>query len=213
MPIESNCPACGTKVRIPQKLLGKSVKCPKCLTVFTAEEPDPGFEEVVENDPRPARPSRSRRPAPVDDYDEDRYEEEYDPRPRRRGGRQRAAEAVRPAAIALTIAGGVGLFYAIVNGLLVLGGNKFARLGPAGNAAHDAGQQIGIVCGIGLTFLWGIIVPYAGIMMMNLRSYSSVMIGVIFAMLPCNAGCLLGLPFGIWALVVLNRPEVKRAFS
>jgi len=39
------------------------------------------------------------------------------------------------------------------------------------------------------------------------------MAGSIVAMVPCNICCLLGLPFGIWALVVIVRPEVKDAFS
>jgi predicted Zn finger-like uncharacterized protein len=204
MPIESNCPGCGAKVRVPESLIGKSVKCPKCQSVFTAEAPEPGFEEVVEEEPRPRR----RRP---DDEPDDQYEDEYEPRPRRRGGRQRALEAVKPAAICVIVAGGLGFLYAVVNLVFVLGGNRVANFGPAG--ANDAARQIGSVCGVGLTFIWAIIVVYAGIMMLNLRNYSSVMIGVIFGMLPCNAGCFLGLPFGIWALVVLNRPDVKRAFG
>ena len=39
------------------------------------------------------------------------------------------------------------------------------------------------------------------------------MIATIFAMLPCNLGCILALPLAIWALVVLNREEVKDAFE
>jgi hypothetical protein len=35
----------------------------------------------------------------------------------------------------------------------------------------------------------------------------------IIAMIPCvSPCCLLGLPIGIWALVVLMKPEVKSAF-
>jgi predicted Zn finger-like uncharacterized protein len=34
----------------------------------------------------------------------------------------------------------------------------------------------------------------------------------ILAMIPCVNCCILGLPFGIWGLVVLNKPEVKDAF-
>lgn len=35
----------------------------------------------------------------------------------------------------------------------------------------------------------------------------------ILSMVPCvSPCCLLGLPVGIWALVVLNTPEVKQAF-
>ena len=32
-------------------------------------------------------------------------------------------------------------------------------------------------------------------------------------MLPCSACCLLGLPMGIWALIVLIDNEVKRLFD
>src|SRR5437660_10237124 len=80
MDITTHCPGCSAKVRVPDTLLGRSVKCPKCQTVFKAEspeEPDPGYEEVPEEvDERPRR----RRPAPVED-DEG---EDYEPRPRRR---------------------------------------------------------------------------------------------------------------------------------
>jgi predicted Zn finger-like uncharacterized protein len=78
MDITTNCPGCSTKVRVPDTLLGKSVKCPKCQTVFKAQEPqDAGFEEVPDDEED--RPRR-RPPAPVDDEDEGDYER----RPRRR---------------------------------------------------------------------------------------------------------------------------------
>ena len=37
-------------------------------------------------------------------------------------------------------------------------------------------------------------------------------VAAIIAMIPCHGCCILGLPFGIWALVVLSAPEVKAAF-
>jgi len=39
------------------------------------------------------------------------------------------------------------------------------------------------------------------------------MAGAVVAMLPCQCCCLLGLPAGIWALVVLNKPEVNSQFG
>jgi hypothetical protein len=40
-------------------------------------------------------------------------------------------------------------------------------------------------------------------------------IASILAMIPCftSCCCLVGLPIGIYALVVLNKPEVKSAFT
>src|SRR5439155_20145392 len=70
------------KVRIPDTLLGKSVKCPKCKMVFTAEDPNPGFEEVEEERPR------RRRPAPVEDDDGPDANDDYEERVPRRRWRQ-----------------------------------------------------------------------------------------------------------------------------
>ena len=39
------------------------------------------------------------------------------------------------------------------------------------------------------------------------------MAGAIVAMLPCSGCCLLGLPIGIWAIIVLIDSDVKRAFN
>jgi presenilin-like A22 family membrane protease len=51
------------------------------------------------------------------------------------------------------------------------------------------------------------------IQMLRGKSYAWSMTGTIAGMLPCSACCVLGLVFGIWALVVLNQPDVKQAFS
>jgi hypothetical protein len=50
--------------------------------------------------------------------------------------------------------------------------------------------------------------------MKNCQSYGLAMTGSITAMLPCGGlgCCILGLPFGIWAIVVLMNSEVKAAF-
>jgi hypothetical protein len=50
--------------------------------------------------------------------------------------------------------------------------------------------------------------------MQSLRSYEFAFAASIVAMVPClTPCCILGLPFGIWALVVLCKPEVKSQFS
>lgn len=210
MPIESNCPGCGAKVRIPESMLGKRVRCPKCEMIFTAEAPDAGYEEVAEEDPRPVR----RRPAPVED--DDRHDDDdYEPQPRRGGGRRAAQSAVTGPAIALGIAGLIGLAFAVLNLLFVIAGKgQIVDLRKQQMVAQQQDQFPGMIITVSVVpIIWGIIVPYGAFKMMRLENYSSVMIGVVFAMLPCNGFCLFGLPFAIWALVVLNRPEVKRAFS
>jgi hypothetical protein len=50
--------------------------------------------------------------------------------------------------------------------------------------------------------------------MRSLRSYEFAFTAAILAMIPClTPCCLLGLPFGIWALIVLSKPTVKSYFS
>ena len=46
------------------------------------------------------------------------------------------------------------------------------------------------------------------------RSRTLALIGAILCCVPCLSPCLvMGIPFGIWALVVLNKPEVRAAFT
>lgn len=64
---------------------------------------------------------------------------------------------------------------------------------------------------IGLIFAGFIL--FGAIRMMALRNYQLAFAASILAMLPCTCCCVLGLPFGIWALVVLNKPEIKSQFT
>src|SRR5262245_46758655 len=100
MPEIVNCPQCERKLKVPDTLLGKSVKCPTCGVTFTAEAaggtappsypPEPERQIRSREEPPPSRqreeppPSRrSRR------QDEDDYEDDYDDRPRKRSRRSR----------------------------------------------------------------------------------------------------------------------------
>jgi predicted Zn finger-like uncharacterized protein len=63
-----------------------------------------------------------------------------------------------------------------------------------------------------LSLTLGIITLHGSIKMIQLQSHSLSMAAAIAAMVPCYC-CLLGLPMGIWALIVLNDKEVKQAFK
>ena len=54
---------------------------------------------------------------------------------------------------------------------------------------------------------------FASTKMRKLESYGLVMTATILSMLPCTSSCCcVGLPIGIWVLIVLSKPEVKSAF-
>lgn len=54
-----------------------------------------------------------------------------------------------------------------------------------------------------------------GVQMLRLSSRGLSYTAAVLAMIPCVTSyvCLLGLPFGIWAIVVLGHPDVKAAFA
>jgi hypothetical protein len=59
----------------------------------------------------------------------------------------------------------------------------------------------------------GAAILFGALKMMRLQSYGWAMAAAILAVIPClSPCCCLGIPFGIWALVVLSKPEVKAAF-
>lgn len=74
---------------------------------------------------------------------------------------------------------------------------------------------------IAIRGIWGVIlvlassfVLYGAINMKNMTDYSTAKAASIVAMIPLiGPCCILGIPFGIWALVTLNKPGVKSKFS
>ena len=72
---------------------------------------------------------------------------------------------------------------------------------------------LGIVGAI-IAIIKGILILLGATKMRNLQNYGFAMTAAIIAMVPCiSPCCVLGLPFGIWALIVLMKPEVKAAFT
>ncbi|HVU09360.1 MAG TPA: DUF4339 domain-containing protein [Verrucomicrobiae bacterium] len=64
------------------------------------------------------------------------------------------------------------------------------------------------------TLVMGVVILFGALKMKNLKSYEFAFTAAILALLPCvSACCLLGLPLGIWALVVMNKPQVKSQFK
>ncbi len=64
-----------------------------------------------------------------------------------------------------------------------------------------------------LNLAFSVTLLIGGWRMRQARSYGLSVIAAIMALLPCTFGWIVGLPIGIWALVVLMDPEVKAAFE
>lgn len=59
----------------------------------------------------------------------------------------------------------------------------------------------------------GVLIIVGALKMQKLRGRGLATTAAILAMIPCSPCCVLGLPFGIWALVVLSKPEVQSQFD
>jgi len=89
----------------------------------------------------------------------------------------------------------------------------------ASRQPSDAPTWVNMLSGtVGMVFavigiLTSVLIFVGGLKMKKLESYGFAMAASIIAMIPCiSPCCFLGLPVGIWALVVLAKPEVKSAF-
>ena len=66
--------------------------------------------------------------------------------------------------------------------------------------------------GYGIVILVEVFVIWGALQMRRARSFTASLAAAILACLPVGSCCLIGLPAGVWAIVVLNRREVKDAF-
>src|SRR5437870_5260016 len=247
MPITISCPSCRRQLRVPDDLLGKTVRCPGCQSTFTAEDPDAVADvDVIEEEETPRRPARGTKPprtegeeieaegrsarrrrrreeedeeADYREYEDDLEDDRARRRRRRSAAKRRAAEALAGPAIALIITGGLGLatFILDIVARIALGTAITSGLLGKGNLGAAAGEKAnellyGIIVDLIFLIFPGIVVTGA-VKLKNVSSYGYGLTAAIIAMLPCSGCCLLGLPFGIWALVVMHRDEVRRAFG
>lgn len=60
-----------------------------------------------------------------------------------------------------------------------------------------------------------VVIALGALRMKNLQSYGLAVTASILAMIPCTSGCccIIGLPVGIWALIVLMDKDVRAAFG
>jgi hypothetical protein len=108
----------------------------------------------------------------------------------------------------------------IVSCVISIPSNIFTltMMGSAANVPPEVATQLTVQAGIGIVagiigLLCSIFILKGANQMKKLENYSGSRTAVILAMIPCvSPCCILGLPFGIWALNVLGDPNVKSSF-
>lgn len=138
------------------------------------------------------------------------------------GAREAALQAVKGPAIGLKVTAIIGLILValgLVMNVMSLVGHPITfgvqQMGDPNmqRMFNQLGGGLGVVQsliggGIGVAILIG------ASKMQSLTNHQFAFTASILAMLPClSPCCFLGLPFGIWALVVLNKPEIKSQFD
>jgi hypothetical protein len=129
-----------------------------------------------------------------------------------------AKDKLRNPALGLILTGAVN----IVSGLLVILGNivNLAK-GPLQQVTEDPARLLGrqtfvvtSTLGAVITIIVSPLIVYGGMQMLSVRKYSIAKLAAILSLIPCTSlCCVLGIPAGIWALVTLNKPDVKATFD
>jgi serine/threonine protein kinase len=120
--------------------------------------------------------------------------------------------AVTIPAIGLVVAGSLKLLSALTAGVLLVNLHSGLIGNLLGHAtsilpfnSHLFGWSIGLFKAIP-----ALLMIYGGIQMVQLRSYAWSIAAGIVGIVSCS---LIGLPLGIWALIVLTRADVRQAFG
>jgi hypothetical protein len=135
------------------------------------------------------------------------------------GSREAALIAVRGPAMGLKIIAVLMLVFVVLDLIataLGWGGARTSELGFGDQTVARVAAALGGVLGIVVDFVvaaLAVVILKGASRMESLQGHSFAIVAAVLAMLPCSLCCLFGLPVGIWALVVLNRPDVKSQFS
>lgn len=128
-----------------------------------------------------------------------------------------AKSAVAGPAIALMVISAV----AVVLGVLGLMGDAFLLLSGAVEQLEEMNDSsVSKYTTITVRIIWGAAlvlasayVFYGALQMKQLTNYTAARTAAMISVVPClGPCCFLGIPFGIWALVVLSKPEMRDAF-
>ncbi len=128
------------------------------------------------------------------------------------GGMVDAGAAADAPAITLIVVAIVSILGAIV-GMMVnnLTGSFSFNSDPNFEWARNFATSVNVPLRVG-GILLNLLILGGAIQMKRRRAYGFAMTASILAMIPCMTFCCAGVPVGIWAAVVLNKPEVKGSF-
>ena len=128
-----------------------------------------------------------------------------------------ALQMVQGPAIGLIVTAALGFVGCVAGLVLNLLGTTMSAMGEQSADMPEWASMMsggfGVVQSI-LGMILSVVILLGALKMKKLESYTFSIIATVIAMIPCiSPCCIVGLPIGIWALVILNKPEVKGAFT
>ncbi|MBS0204796.1 MAG: hypothetical protein JSS49_17965 [Planctomycetes bacterium] len=216
MTIRFECEFCGKTLKADDSKAGKKVKCPGCEGLLTIPAPpsEPEFyDDAAKDDDAEdwdaADSGTVTCPACGEEKPANKikcpYCGEGGSKKKKKGGRRSsgARDRVQGPAIGLLVC-------AIIGGLIQAVAFVFQLAAGDKGPAEMAGVVVAGLLVAGSTTL----VAIGALKMKNLTNYGLAMTASILAMIPCfSPCCLIGLPIGIWSLVVLGDASVKSKFD
>lgn len=133
----------------------------------------------------------------------------------------RAQELVSGPATAMLVTGILCAVLSVIALVMNLTGSAFtpppgempAEMKPFFDMMQQMQGPVAIVSSLISVAISGLII-FAAQKLRALQSFSLVVTAAILAIVPCTSPCCcIGIPVGIWVLVVLFKPEVKSAFQ
>ncbi len=221
MPIEFRCNECGKLLRTDDDTVGRQAQCPECGAISTVPSSSTAASEPAAS---PFAPSAGGNPfgagpaAEVESSDnpyQSPASATYLPPLPLGQADAMAAQRVSGPATGLIVTAVLGIINQVAG--IVINAAQMG-MGPVMRQHRDEAFPMMFQGGTGVAggifgLIVGVVVLVGARKMKKLENYAFAMAAAIIAMVPCiSPCCLLGLPFGIWALVVLGDGSVKAAF-
>ncbi|MEC9093590.1 MAG: hypothetical protein VX438_12835 [Planctomycetota bacterium] len=240
MPIEFHCSECYAQVITPDDTAGKQGRCPNCSAVLRIPERNPSAVKIV-TPTSPAQPvatPASSQPLAdpfkptgqktieqqeiinkqfgFDQWEEKREEETWGEdtdlsyKMRKMVIQERLKNSIVGPAQCLVVTAAVNLIIVTL-----------AILGLTGYVIYNALQSLesntilvtisGII--IAIVLMSSTMIMIGANHMRKTRSYSVAYMGAVIALLPLNLLFFLSIPFGVWAILILNDTAIAEGFK
>jgi hypothetical protein len=202
MPIEFRCGQCGKLLRTGDETVGRQAQCPECGALTRVPAVGASAGSALPLAPLGSQSSASASGSPFGSASAANVDPSGVP----------AAQRVSGPATALIV---TAILTIVLQSLAIL--HNLIRMAVGPILVFRGGAEIVLSGGIGLAMgVVGLgisaVVLVGAMKMKNLENYPLAMTSAIISVIPCFMPCCLGVPFGIWALVVLSDSSVKAAF-